>query len=391
MMCTVTCSSTTIQSISKMDSPSITSVPALSLQVTTPASLEIKMEVDTTEIKEGKAEIKQDSKTPQCEKGMKVETKQEPADDSSTAGYVKSECFTTRKEGPVSVKVELSTPAASTNDGELPTLASDVKPDVSEAAQPPPKPKPNKKVFKPDELRQALMPTLEKLYRQDPESLPFRQPVDPQLLQIPDYFDIIRKPMDLSTIKRKLDTGQYQDPWQYVDDLWLMFDNAWLYNRKTSRVYRYCTKLAEVFEQEIDPVMQSLGYCCGRKYVFQPQVLCCYGKQLCTIPRDAKYWSYQNRYTYCQRCFAEIQGDTVTLGDDPTAPQTTIPKDQFEELKNDHLELEPFVECMECGRKLHQICVLYYENIWPEGFVCDNCLKTQGKKRKENKFTSKSE
>lgn len=40
-------------------------------------------------------------------------------------------------------------------------------------------------VFKPEELRQALMPTLESLYRQDPESLPFRQPVDPTLLGIP--------------------------------------------------------------------------------------------------------------------------------------------------------------------------------------------------------------
>lgn len=50
-----------------------------------------------------------------------------------------------------------------------------------------------------------------------------------------------------------------------MDDIWLMFNNAWLYNRKTSRVYKYCSKLAEVFEQEIDPVMQSLGYCCGRK------------------------------------------------------------------------------------------------------------------------------
>lgn len=29
------------------------------------------------------------------------------------------------------------------------------------------------------------MPTLESLYRQDPESLPFRQPVDPILLGIP--------------------------------------------------------------------------------------------------------------------------------------------------------------------------------------------------------------
>ncbi len=71
--------------------------------------------------------------------------------------------------------------------------------------------------------------------------------------------------MDLSTIKRKLDTGQYQEPWQYVEDIWLMFNNAWLYNRKTSRVYKYCSKLAEVFESEIDPVMQGLGYCCGRK------------------------------------------------------------------------------------------------------------------------------
>ena len=80
-----------------------------------------------------------------------------------------------------------------------------------------------------------------------------------------DYFDIVKNPIDLSTIKRKLDTGQYQEPWQYVDDVWVMFNNAWLYNRKTSRVYKYCSKLAEVFEQEIDPVMQGLGYCCGRK------------------------------------------------------------------------------------------------------------------------------
>lgn len=85
------------------------------------------------------------------------------------------------------------------------------------------------------------------------------------LISLQDYFDIVKNPIDLSTIKRKLDTGQYQEPWQYVDDVWLMFNNAWLYNRKTSRVYKYCSKLAEVFESEIDPVMQGLGYCCGRK------------------------------------------------------------------------------------------------------------------------------
>ncbi|KAG8433240.1 hypothetical protein GDO86_017500 [Hymenochirus boettgeri] len=248
---------------------------------------------------------------------------------------------------------------------------------------------PRKKIFKPEELRQALMPTLEALYRQDPESLPFRQPVDPQLLGIPDYFDIVKNPMDLSTIKRKLDTGQYQEPWQYVDDVWLMFNNAWLYNRKTSRVYKYCTKLAEVFEQEIDPVMQSLGYCCGRKFEFSPQTLCCYGKQLCTIPRDAAYYSYQNRYHFCEKCFTEIQGENVTLGEDPSQPQTTISKEQFEKKKNDMLDPEPFVDCKECARKMHQICVLHFDIIWPSGFVCDNCLKKTGRARKENKFCAK--
>ncbi|KAJ8246212.1 hypothetical protein GJAV_G00265080 [Gymnothorax javanicus] len=246
-----------------------------------------------------------------------------------------------------------------------------------------------RKIFKPEELRQALMPTLESLYRQDPESLPFRQPVDPTLLGIPDYFDIVKNPMDLSTIKRKLDTGQYQEPWQYVDDVWLMFNNAWLYNRKTSRVYKYCSKLAEVFEQEIDPVMQGLGYCCGRKYEFSPQTLCCYGKQLCTISRDGIYYSYQNRYHFCEKCFNEIQGDSVTLGDDPAQPQTMISKDQFERKKNDTLDPEPFVECKDCGRKMHQICVLHYEVIWPSGFICDNCLKKSGKTRKDNKFSAK--
>uniref|UniRef100_A0A7N8WN84 histone acetyltransferase n=1 Tax=Mastacembelus armatus TaxID=205130 RepID=A0A7N8WN84_9TELE len=254
-------------------------------------------------------------------------------------------------------------------------------------------------VFKPEELRQALMPTLEALYRQDPESLPFRQPVDPILLGIPDYFDIVKNPIDLSTIKRKLDTGQYQEPWQYVDDVWLMFNNAWLYNRKTSRVYKYCTKLAEVFETEIDPVMQGLGYCCGRRFEFSPQMLCCYGKQLCTISRDGTYYSYQNsspkygliadRYHFCEKCFNEIQGNSVTLGDDPSQPQTMISKDQFEKKKNDMLDPEPFVECKDCGRKMHQICVLHYEVIWPSGFVCDNCLKKSSKTRKENKFSAK--
>ena len=246
----------------------------------------------------------------------------------------------------------------------------------------PKKPKEYPPLFKPDELRLHLAPTLEALYKQEPESIPFRTPVDPSSLGCHDYFDIIKKPMDLSTIKRRLDTGQYTDPWDYVDDVWLMFDNAWIYNRKASKVYKYCTKLAEVFEQEIDPVMRQLGYCCGRKHTFNPQVLCCYGKQLCTIARDTKYFIYQNRYTYCFKCFNDIPGDTVVLADDNTVSGLSISKSSFTELKNDVLELEPVVMCQDCGRKQHQICVLHMEAIWSAGYACNLCLKKRNQSRK---------
>lgn len=66
-----------------------------------------------------------------------------------------------------------------------------------------------------------------------------------------------------------------------------------------------------------------------------------------------------------------------------------IKKDQFKEMKNDHLEQEPFVICMDCGRKQHQICVLHHDSIWPQGFCCDNCLKKKGAKRKDYKFCAK--
>lgn len=92
-----------------------------------------------------------------------------------------------------------------------------------------------------------MMPTWDKMYSQEQESIPFRLPVDPNSLGIPDYFDIVRKPIDLSTIKGKLTSGQYSDPWEYVDDVWLMFDNAWLYNRKTSRVYKHCTRVSGLY------------------------------------------------------------------------------------------------------------------------------------------------
>ena len=66
-----------------------------------------------------------------------------------------------------------------------------------------------------------------------------------------DYYDIIKNPMDLSSIRSKLHSGSYKDPWEYVDDVRLMFDNAWLYNKPKSWVYKYCTKVSSLLYRSV--------------------------------------------------------------------------------------------------------------------------------------------
>ncbi|EDV20569.1 uncharacterized protein TRIADDRAFT_60973 [Trichoplax adhaerens] len=250
-----------------------------------------------------------------------------------------------------------------------------------------------KKMFSKEELHQPLMAVLQKL-SSSADAEPFREPVDPKVLNIPDYFDIIKHPMDLSTISRRLHQGMYKSPWGFCDDMWLMFENAWLYNKKNTRVHKQCTKLAELFEKEITPVMRGFHYCCGKKYVFNPQVLCCYGKQLCTIPRDKVYWTYQDRYHFCEKCYSEIEGENVRIGDDPIIPQSmgyldsAIPKKYFKKKTNDHLEPEPWTACIDCGRKFHSICVLHYDQLSSNGYICSHCLKTSGSRKRDSKYSA---
>nr|GMC55607.1 transcription factor GTE8-like [Ipomoea batatas] len=46
----------------------------------------------------------------------------------------------------------------------------------------------------------------------------FNEPVDPVKLNIPDYFTVIKHPMDLGTIKKKLASGQYSNPLDFLAD-----------------------------------------------------------------------------------------------------------------------------------------------------------------------------
>ncbi|CAH8549489.1 unnamed protein product [Heterobilharzia americana] len=247
-----------------------------------------------------------------------------------------------------------------------------------------------------EELLRHFLQLHEEIYN-DKYAEPFRAPVDPVMLHIPDYFQVIKEPMDLTTIRNNLEDGKYADPWQVVDHFRLMFNNAWLYNKKTSKVYKMCTKLAELFQSRIDQVMQAMGFCCGQDYEYQPQGLYCSSPNLCTISRDATYFVYINndkqiglvcdKYYQCEKCFSEA-GDVIILADEPNQ-SIPIKRELFEKRKNNVKEKEEFVICVECGRRWHKVCALHMNEIWPSGFVCPGCLRERGMKRKENRFTAK--
>ncbi|KAF2760633.1 Bromodomain-containing protein [Pseudovirgaria hyperparasitica] len=61
-------------------------------------------------------------------------------------------------------------------------------------------------------------------------SWPFANPVDPVALNIPTYHKVIKKPMDMSTIDKKLKQGDYQTSKDFKADFDLMFANCFKFN-----------------------------------------------------------------------------------------------------------------------------------------------------------------
>nr|KAF6461484.1 bromodomain containing 2 [Molossus molossus] len=77
---------------------------------------------------------------------------------------------------------------------------------------------------------------------------PFYKPVDASALGLHDYHDIIKHPMDLSTVKRKMENRDYRDAQEFAADVRLMFSNCYKYNPPDHDVVAMARKLQDVFE-----------------------------------------------------------------------------------------------------------------------------------------------
>lgn len=55
--------------------------------------------------------------------------------------------------------------------------------------------------------------------------------------EAPDYREIVKRPMDLKTIKARVKDGGIKNTPEFQRDVWLMFANAMMYNRPDSDIY----------------------------------------------------------------------------------------------------------------------------------------------------------
>lgn len=104
----------------------------------------------------------------------------------------------------------------------------------------------------------TCMKLLEQILR-DKWAGPFKAAVDPVALKIPDYYTVIKHPMDLGTVKSRLKNQEYHSPGDFASDVRLVFRNAYVYNKPIHDVWKMAEKLSKTFETELGKL--GGGFC----------------------------------------------------------------------------------------------------------------------------------
>ncbi|KAI7727513.1 hypothetical protein M8C21_003817 [Ambrosia artemisiifolia] len=88
------------------------------------------------------------------------------------------------------------------------------------------------------------------------DAWPFKEPVDVRVA--PDYYDVIRDPMDLKTMSRRVESEQYYVTLEmFIADARRMFANARTYNSADTIYYKCSTRLETFFSSRVQAGVQS--------------------------------------------------------------------------------------------------------------------------------------
>lgn len=156
----------------------------------------------------------------------------------------KSAKISTRRESGRQIKK----PVRPESDGLLPyppvqIMTNAVAPTTPQHGQPKPKEKLSDALKSCNEILKELFSKKHSGY-----AWPFYKPVDAELLGLHDYHEIIKKPMDLGTVKQKMDNREYRTTNEFAADVRLIFTNCYKYNPPDHDVVAMARKLQDVFE-----------------------------------------------------------------------------------------------------------------------------------------------
>jgi histone acetyltransferase len=102
-------------------------------------------------------------------------------------------------------------------------------------------------IFSLTETKKQVLRKLLDQVRGSAHSWPFLKPV--AIDEAPNYYDVVKEPMDLETVGKKLDTDKYTQIDEFVHDITLICNNCRYYNRKTSVYYKAAEDLEKQFKQ----------------------------------------------------------------------------------------------------------------------------------------------
>jgi bromodomain-containing factor 1 len=97
--------------------------------------------------------------------------------------------------------------------------------------------------------QQKFLAALLRQVKKAKDASAFLTPVDPVKLNIPRYFEVVSRPMDISTIERKLNGGQYPVAQALRDDFNLMIENTFKFNGPDNIVTKMGRNIQATFEK----------------------------------------------------------------------------------------------------------------------------------------------
>lgn len=95
-----------------------------------------------------------------------------------------------------------------------------------------------------------------KMYKMD-LCRPFKEKVDPLRDGAPDYFQIVKRPMDLSTIRRKLNNSDYKSIDTWATDVNQVWTNAKLYNNEGTLIYIMAQEMENWFFHKFEKMPRN--------------------------------------------------------------------------------------------------------------------------------------